>query len=92
MTKPEWQLVTNKKLLASLSKKGHFTFPTKFGGGCQINEKVNGIDKPMRFKQFSNSYGMEIEYEIRYQDGSFYPFLYMKVPSYRLTSSYGFSY
>jgi hypothetical protein len=91
--KPVFEIVRDKRLLKSLSKKGHFTFPAQFGGNSnQIDERVNEVNKPMRFKQYRDSFGMEIEYEIRYSDGSFYPFLFMRVPMYKNVSGYRLSY
>jgi hypothetical protein len=51
--KPVFEIVRDKRLLKSLSKKGHFTFPAQFGGNSnQIDERVNEVNKPMRFKQY----------------------------------------
>ncbi len=84
--------VQEKRLLKSLAKKGHFTFPAKYGGGLQIDERVNGVDQPRTFKVWRECFGMEIEYQIKYIDGSIYPFLYMKVPKYEYRSSYQYCY
>lgn len=91
MTSSEGLLVAvqqNRKL-KQLAKEGWIEFPTKWGGGFQIEE---GEKKVCHFERYEPSWNLYLKYRIKYIDGSIYPFLFYVKPKYGSTYAYQYHY